>query len=305
MKEISFASPPRIKSHITKEHRDALKRKCIECKITFKTESLLLAHMKSHRFKVKPYEEMPSICSKYGKQFVTFDRIKMHELNCQESQSEQLDAVTTSHRSYDNIFSGEQSKNLMSSLAVTQLNELKGIEKIHRRRTKDKTPQKYLDNNKQNYFCPDCGESFSDIPSLSAHAEALNHASVEESCWICGLCNAAFLREDELTRHMKVHENFMVDTQLPAHFQGEEIAISDIAQNKRPNRIVQVSTFPPKYRVRLESKAHRESFSGSSKVPLTGFKILDPGLGPGDLQAQRLRLISEWSPPVIPETQIG
>lgn len=140
-------------------------------------------------------------------------------------------------------FSEERAKNLLSSLSVTQLNELKDKEKIHRR-TKDKTPQKYLDSNKQNYFCPDCGESFFDIPSLSAHAEALNHASVEESCWICGLCNAAFLREDELTRHMKVHENFMVDTQLPAHFQGEEIAVSDSVQNNCPNRIVQFSTFP-------------------------------------------------------------
>lgn len=112
----------------------------------------------------------------------------------------------------------------MSSPAVTQRNEFRVMEKFL------ESPKKCLDGNKPKYFCPDCGESFLDILSLSAHAEALNHASVEESCWICGLCSAAFLREHELTRHMKIHKDFLVDTQLPAHLQGQELDMSDVYQ---------------------------------------------------------------------------
>lgn len=159
-------------------------------------------------------------------------------------------------------FSEEQAKNLMSSFDVTQLNELKGME-IHRNRAKDESSEKYLDSNKQNYFCPDCGESFSNISSLSAHAEALNHASVEESCWICGLCSNAFLREDELTRHMKVHEDFMADSQLPAQIQGEEVAVSDIVQNECLNRIVQVSTLPYNQDTVIGSHRHQSFENGN------------------------------------------
>ncbi|XP_053650027.2 uncharacterized protein [Cherax quadricarinatus] len=78
--------------------------------------------------------------------------------------------------------------------------------------------------------CPDCGRMFQDIASLSSHAAEQNHASVKNSCWICGLCGSAFLEENQLTEHMMTHELHSGGQLIPPDFfrynSGQNVVIS-------------------------------------------------------------------------------
>ena len=55
------------------------------------------------------------------------------------------------------------------------------------------------------FMCPECGKQFDNIENFSAHAEEQGHGSFDGSCWICGICKAAFFQENELNQHIASH----------------------------------------------------------------------------------------------------
>lgn len=67
-----------------------------------------------------------------------------------------------------------------------------------------------LDKN-DSFVCPECGEIFSSVEKFSAHAEQKGHGSLHGSCWICGICEAAFFEENELNEHLVLHSAVVDD----------------------------------------------------------------------------------------------
>ncbi|XP_071522168.1 uncharacterized protein [Panulirus ornatus] len=265
---MSFRSSSQLRNHILQVHvaRGGVEYACKQCHLTYKTERLLQVHMQSHGVKVKPYKcsscssdfhhhqslmihaqkmhtlEMPSSCSGCDKQFSRSDTMKKHEQNCHQRQSQlgSLEGVTEEMNSQPAPTTGSPytqcGQNLSGVEAVEQHNKMPHNSTTMVLKEKKKAGMKEIREDitnqsvRESCSCPDCGEIFPDIASLSAHASAQNHAGVDKSCWVCGLCGGAFLEEDQLNRHMFTHEqhfgNCLVSPSTVKHRKKECFSVS-------------------------------------------------------------------------------
>lgn len=109
--------------------------------------------------------------------------------------------------------------------STTTLLEDKGkaSQKVEREGIANQNIARYPISDSKSCSCPDCGETFSDIASLSTHAAERNHAGVDKSCWICGLCGDAFLEENQLTKHMAMCEEHFGSNLVSSDFQKQSI----------------------------------------------------------------------------------
>ncbi|KAG7153786.1 Zinc finger protein 362-like [Homarus americanus] len=128
------------------------------------------------------------------------------------------------------------------------------------------------ENNDKLYYCPDCGERFSDIASLSRHAVEQNHAGVSESCWICGLCNSAFLEEHQLTKHMVTHKVHFISNLLPSD-SSRQVNEQLVCVNKRQrkNNYNTIGSVDLQFSKNLE---HSQKFVNEEKCPEEKYKAM-------------------------------
>ncbi|XP_068219835.1 myoneurin-like isoform X2 [Palaemon carinicauda] len=78
------------------------------------------------------------------------------------------------------------------------------------------------------FVCPECGEIFNELEKFSAHAEQKGHGGLQGSCWICGVCEAAFFEEDDLTKHLVSHNT---DIEGVASSNGEKQPVTIFDQD--------------------------------------------------------------------------
>ncbi|XP_064110295.1 zinc finger protein 516-like [Macrobrachium nipponense] len=76
---------------------------------------------------------------------------------------------------------------------------------------KSVTANEFQPDKSDSFVCPECGEIFSSVEKFSAHAEQKGHGSLHGSCWICGICEAAFFEENELNEHLVLHSAVVDD----------------------------------------------------------------------------------------------